>query len=62
MKRYLVFAYYVTEQDGGWNDFQDAFSTLEEAKDFQIKLLLDQGSDSYYVEIVDLEILKVLEG
>jgi hypothetical protein len=31
--KYLVFSGYSYYPDGGWNDYDGAFSTLEEAKD-----------------------------
>ncbi len=32
MKRYLLFLYYGTDIEGGWNDFYGSYDAIEEAK------------------------------
>jgi hypothetical protein len=38
MKRFLVFAGYCYYPDGGMDDFQEDFDTLEEARSFEAKI------------------------
>ena len=39
MKRFLVFAGDCYYPDGGMNDFQEDFDTLEEARSFEAKII-----------------------
>ena len=54
IKQYLVFAYDEYRPCGGWDDYKDAFTTVESAKIFADSL------DYEYVHIVDLKTLTVI--
>jgi len=54
MRRYLVFTYYVNRPLGGFHDFMDSFSSLEEALDN----LLDEP-DRYF-QIVDRNTMEIV--
>jgi len=45
MKRFLVFAGDCYYPEGGMNDFQEDFDTLEEARDFEAKIKKKLESD-----------------
>ena len=57
MKRYLVFAGFNYYPSGGWDDFVDAFSTLEEAQASAISCQSrgESGGSFDWVQIVDCE-------
>ncbi|HWL50849.1 MAG TPA: hypothetical protein VNQ90_00335 [Chthoniobacteraceae bacterium] len=54
MRRYLVFTYYAGRPMGGFYDFLDSFSSVEEALD---NLLDEPGR---YYQIVDRNTMKVI--
>ena len=50
MKRFLVFTFDQYYPNGGWEDFQESFETLEAAKNF----LINKSNFDFY-QVVDLE-------
>lgn len=52
MKRYLLFTGYNYYPSGGWDDFNSAWDTLEEAKDAG-EVTVNTGAD--WAHIVDIE-------
>lgn len=63
MKRFLVFAGDAYYPEGGMNDFQEDFDTLEEAKSFEAKIKQefksiwgDNWKDYKWIAIWDSEI------
>lgn len=58
MKRYLLFLYYGTDIQGGWNDYQESFDTPEQAMNHFADYVA--GDIYYYGHIVDMETGKIV--
>ncbi len=56
MNRYLLFAFNVGAERGGWGDFKGDFETIKDALEF------NTGLDKYYYQIVDAKTGKMLHG
>ena len=56
MKRYFIFAYDTFYPEGGMNDYQASFDSLEDAKEYTKTLT---GYD--YIEIWDMEKMEEIE-
>ena len=56
-KRYLVFAFLKWEPNGGWDDFQGHFDSLEEAKNYSDEFRL---VPEYALHIVDSETREIV--
>lgn len=54
-KPYLLFAYHAYYPCGGWDDFEESFATLKEARSYG-KRCLSRGYD--YHHVVDVRTLK----
>lgn len=69
MKRYLVFAGDAYYPAGGWDDFREAFNTLDEAKEYAETIRRKNASfdhkrvyDTFdWQQIVDLEKMEKME-
>lgn len=53
MERFLVFAGYRYYPRGGYDDYQDGFETLDEAKEYCGRLLRDHGRD--WAHVLDIQ-------
>jgi len=60
IKRYLLFAFDEYYPNGGWNDLKGSFSTIEEAKEYIIKLW-KKGDRHQTYQVVDLNTGRVYE-
>lgn len=56
MKRYAVFSYEHYYPGGGWNDFENSFDTVDEARDFKVL------PSSEYKQIIDLQTGEEIEN
>lgn len=57
MKRFLLFAYSDYYPQGGMNDFEESFDTLEDAKAYYIS---DKVSCSEVCHVYDLELNEIV--
>ena len=62
MKRYAVFAWMWYESGGGWNDFREAFNTLEEASQLCDDIQNDPNDFEKCFHVVDLHENKIVYG